>query len=169
MKLNTHEAQVAWEDFQGYLIDVGLLQDLETFESNNVGDIHREKNRHFLAKMAFKQGFAIGPTIEKVDVEQDVFVQFSMDPGKEVFRTHRTAEQIEGDNKIVADLLSRNIEPMKLGNIIKCMRGFGRTHWTRNNGSGFVLMAIKMGAPIERVERGVYIYSAAAQTTPEKV
>jgi hypothetical protein len=73
-------------------------------------------------------------------------------------RNPRTDEQIRQDNEMIEDLLRENIDPMKLQDIITKMQKAGRTHWTSNNGCGFVKMAIKNGRNIRKIGLGLYAY-----------
>lgn len=175
MKLNTHEAQVAWEDFRGYLIDIGMLKNLDKLKDKPGlpgQEYWQERGRHNLAKMSFKQGFATGAIT--TPIEQPVYLNRKIaevvkTEMVETFRTYRKPEQIEKDNRVLTSILANEIEPLKLGKIIDLMIAYGHHHWTTNNGSGFVKMAIKMGSPIECLERGVYVYSVEAKNTPQKV
>jgi hypothetical protein len=81
-------------------------------------------------------------------------------------RKQRTVEQAKKDSSEVTALLAAKGYALRLETIIKGMRNLGHKHWNNNNGSSFVKQAIKYGAPIKKVERGVYVYDPKQNESP---
>lgn len=165
-KLSDKTTNAAWEDFRNHLIDCGLLLD---HKKVNEQKFLREKGRQDLAKMAFKQGFVAGSlniaAKEAITYHSNIKIVDDPEPKKgkitrnvENGRSNRNELARKTDNEQVEDILRINMGPMPLHEIIKEMKTRGALHWNNNNGSGFVKMAIKDGARIQKVERGIYAF-----------
>lgn len=84
-------------------------------------------------------------------------------------RKVRSLEQVIKDAKVIDDLLYNRGEEARLEFIIARMRSMGFTHWNDNNGSGFMKSAIKNGAEIVKVRRGVYVHKKYYQQQGELI
>jgi hypothetical protein len=73
-------------------------------------------------------------------------------------RKQRTVEQAKKDSSEVTALLAAKGYALRLETVLKGMRSLGHKHWNNSNASSFMKQAIKHGAPIKRLERGVYVY-----------
>lgn len=152
-KLTDNNTQEAWEDFIGYMIDVGFLPEYDERD-------HRSVAHHRIAKAAFKQGFVAGAQSIKSDFmtrptihDTPVKIKRTREP-----RTMRTPDERAADNWELEMVLLDNKEPMQLGEIIAEMIRRGFTNFTTNNGSSFVRTAIKDGAKIKQHGFGSYVY-----------
>lgn len=150
-QLNGEGSIEAWEDFKGYLIDVGFLNDLGSVDQQQLA---REKNRHSLAKMAFKHGFAIGGMVHRAPNP----IQGSK-AGYQIAtrRGPRSVKEQQQDARLVSSIMQKQGRPMELHEITNAVNSNGGD-WYAKSASGHMKKIMEVYPTIKKIGRGLYSY-----------
>ena len=154
-KLNGENVQKAWDDYKGFLEGMGI-----------------KANNHAI-EQAFKFGYSAGKATQpEIELQQPVVEQPEIEvikpehPARKVgftrtptgrIVTRRSERQRVQDAKLVANILQRNGDEMKLSDIIKAVNAAG-ADWYENSASGHMQDAMKYIPAIKKAGYGFYKY-----------
>lgn len=147
-KLNSVEANEAWEEFRDHLIDCGMLLSERDISP---GNFHKEVNRQNLVKMAFKQGYASRPIEKTGDSKGGKEKRVQRSP-----RVVRSPRVRLSDGQALYDMLVEKGRATQTSEIVRKMNNIGRNHWNTNNATSFINTAVQDGHDIKRIGRGLY-------------
>lgn len=143
MKLNSEQAQQAWNDYNGFMGSLG----------GRYKDAAEAELVRRTAKQAFLMGYAIA---EAAKVE----------PGNEPTKVvaaqkreikKRTPKQIQEDARLVASIMQRHNKPMQLDEITKAVNAAGG-EWYKKSASGHMIGIMDIYPTIKKIDRGIYQY-----------
>jgi hypothetical protein len=138
IKLNGENTQKAWEDYKEFLDGMGGYP---------MGIVGMEQ--------AFKMGFAMGEANKNKEVPQPV-VEEPTKP-KYIKNRKRTEEEIENDARLVASIMQRKGEPMRLQDITEAVNAAGG-QWYDKSASGHMNRVMERYPTIKKVGFGLYHY-----------
>jgi hypothetical protein len=78
-------------------------------------------------------------------------------------RVIRSVEQAKNEALAVVAVLEAKGHPIRLETIIQAMNILDYKHWNTNNASSFMRTAMKHGANLKKVKRGIYQFGAEVQ------
>lgn len=152
MNLNSKEAQKAWEDYKGFMENMG-----RNFSLNHSATKEIEQ--------AFKFGYVQGenvktkePVAEMPSSERLAQKMQSMGIGpKKAPGRRRSDKELEQDARLVASIMQRNGAPMRLQSITIAVNGAGGD-WYDKSASGHMAKVMDRVPAIKKIGFGLYEY-----------
>lgn len=145
MELNSKKAQVAWNDYKGFLNGLGVRLEL------NPG-----------IEQAFKIGYAKGEAENQTAIEK--LPPMDGTPADQVIKSRNhfkvsrrsDAERVR-DARLVARILKQSGQEMRLQYITDAINTLG-AEWPLKNASRYIALAAEVYPEIKKVGYGVYVY-----------
>jgi hypothetical protein len=146
MQLNDKKAQKAWQDYEGFIKNLGGIANIQM-------------------QQAFKMGYAYGAASNNAAPAQ--MPPLDQTPTEQVLETKKRVAQATGrrrsekelinDADIVSAVLKRHGEPMRLQDIIDAVNNAG-CDWYPRSASGHMVKVMERIPTIKKVGYGLYEY-----------